>query len=219
MNLGEFADTPRTRVRRLPERGSQSRADAYPIIDEALYCHLGFLRGGSPAVIPTIHARDDDDLIVHGSPASSMLRAIKGGVEVCVAITLLDGIVLARSAFHSSLNYRSVVVYGRATEIEDRAGKLRAMEVLTEHVAAGRWADARPVTDSELRATTMLRIPLDEASVKIRTGPPHDDEADLELSIWAGVVPAGTSWGEPERDDSVPADVALPPYLDPYTRG
>lgn len=210
--------TERTALRRKPERGSFDREQLYAILDEALWCHVGFLRQGRPAVIPTIHARWGDDLVLHGSPASSTLRTIKGGMEVCVGVTLVDGVVLARSVFNSSLNYRSAIVYGTATEIIDADEKLAAMEALTEHVARGRWADARRPTEAEIKGTTMLGMPIIEASVKIRTGPPEDEPEDYELAIWAGVVPAAWTAGPPEADPGLAAGIAAPPYATSYRR-
>src|SRR5256714_1696829 len=183
------APTPRTAVRRHPERGVYDRAAIDAILDESLICHVGFEVDGQPYVIPTIHARMGDDLYLHGSPASRMLRTIGEGIDVCVTVTLLDGLVLARSVYHHSLNYRSVLVLGRAREVTDPAEKLRAMEAVVEHVVPGRWADARRPTEKEIAGTSILALPLDEASAKMRNGPPKDNAADMELPGWAGVVP------------------------------
>lgn len=213
-----FEATSRTRLRRKAERGFTDRSLAYSILDEALYCHVGFLREGRPAVIPTIHARAGDFLYLHGSAASAMLRSLKGGAEVCVAVTILDGLVLARSAFHSSMNYRSVIIFGQATLIEDREAKLKAMEAVTNHVAAGRWDDARRPTESEINATMLVSIPLQEASVKVRSGPAGDDEEDLELPIWAGVVPIGLEAGHPVDDPLLADGIEPPPYVKEYKR-
>src|SRR5258705_11298111 len=178
-----------TTVKRHPERGAYDRATIDWILDEALLCHLGFVTDGRPFVIPTIHARDGDTLYLHGSPGSRMLRTAKQGVDVCVTVTLLDALVLARSVYNHSMNYRSVVVLGRAVELTDRDEKLRAMQRVVEHVVPGRWNDARQPNDAEIKATTILTIPLSEASAKIRSGPPIDDEADLALPVWAGLIP------------------------------
>ena len=202
--------TERTRVRRLPKRGHYDRDTIHAILDEALVCHVGFVVEGAPVVIPTIQWREGDTLYVHGSAASRMLRALKGGVDVCVTVTLIDGLVLARSAFHHSMNYRSVVVFGKAREV-DGEEKLRALDSLVEHVMRGRSRDVRPPNEIELRATTVLALPLDEASAKIRTGGPVDDEEDYALPIWAGVVPLKLTRGEPVADDGVTAE--LPAYL------
>lgn len=202
--------TGRTQVRRLPKRGHYDRETIHAILDEALICHVGFVVDGSPVVIPTIHWREADTLYVHGSSASRMLRSLKGGVEACVTVTLLDGLVLARSAFHHSMNYRSVVVFGKAREV-DGDEKLRALDSLVEHVMPGRSRDVRPPNETELRATTVLALPLEEASAKIRTGGPVDDDEDYALPVWAGVVPMRLTRGEPLADEQV--TVELPDYL------
>ena len=178
-------------MKRHPERGAYDRAIIDPILDEALICHLGFVVDSRPFVIPTIHARDGDTLYVHGSPGSRMLRTAKEEVDICVTVTLLDGLVLARSVYNHSMNYRSVLVLGRAREVTGREEKLRAMQQVVEHVVPGRWGDARRPNDKEIKGTTILALPLDEASAKIRSGPPTDDDADLELAVWAGVIPLG----------------------------
>src|SRR6266480_2623263 len=172
-----------TTVKRHPERGAYDRATIDSILDEALICHLGFAADGRPFVIPTIHARDGDTLYVHGSPGSRMLRTAKEGVDICVTVTLLDGLVLARSVYNHSMNYRSAVVLGRAREVTDRDEKLRAMQRVVEHVVPGRWDDARRPNDREIKGTTILALPLDEASAKIRSGPPTDDDADLDSHL------------------------------------
>jgi nitroimidazol reductase NimA-like FMN-containing flavoprotein (pyridoxamine 5'-phosphate oxidase superfamily) len=208
--------TARTTVRRHPERGAYDRATIDPILDEALICHLGFVVDGHPYVIPTIHARDGDVLYIHGSPGSRMLRNAKEGIDVCVTVTLLDGLVLARSVYNHSMNYRSVVVLGRAREVTDREDKLRAMERVVEHVVPGRWADARRPNEGELKGTTILAVALQEASAKIRTGLPTDDEEDRALPIWAGVIPLGLEPSDPVPD----AGVTDPPpaYAADYRR-
>ena len=181
--------TPRTTVKRHAERGAYDRAAIDAILDEALICHVGFVQDGQPYVIPTIHARDGDTLYLHGSPGSRMLRTIRAGIEVCATVTLLDGLVLARSVYNHSMNYRSVVVLGRAAELADRAEKLHAMEVVVEHIVPGRWAEARQPNEGEIDGTTILALPLEEASAKVRTGPPKDFDEDLSLPVWAGVIP------------------------------
>jgi uncharacterized protein len=207
--------TPRTTVKRHPERGVYDRATIDAILDEALICHVGFVHEGMPYVIPTIHARYGDTLYLHGSPGSRMLRALKRGIDVCVTVTLLDGLVLARSVYQHSMNYRSVVVLGRSRELTDRDEKLRAMERVVEHVVPGRWRDARAPSHAEIDGTTLLAVPLDEASAKIRSGPPKDLAEDLGLPIWAGVVPLRLVSGAVEPDSDRPA----PPYAERYTRG
>jgi uncharacterized protein len=210
--------TERTRVRRLPERGVYDREQIDAILDEALICHLAYVLDGQPRVIPTIHARDGDVLYVHGSNASRTLRTAKGGAPVAVEVTLLDGIVLARSAFHHSMNYRSVVVYGVAREITDPDKKWRAQRALVEHVVHGRSTDARMPNDRELNQTTILAVPLDEASAKLRAGPPKDEDEDYGLPVWAGVLPLRTVPGEPEPDPSIGEGIPTPDYLRPYRR-
>jgi nitroimidazol reductase NimA-like FMN-containing flavoprotein (pyridoxamine 5'-phosphate oxidase superfamily) len=205
--------TSRTRVRRLPERGAYDRVTIDGILDEALICHVGFVEGGQPYVIPTIHARDDDQLYLHGSAGSRMLRTIAGGIPICVTVTIQDGLVLARSAFHHSMNYRSVVVLGTAVEVEDHSEQLHAMEKISEHVAPGRWAEVRQPNDREIRQTRILRIGLGEASAKIRSGGPKDDEEDFALAVWAGLLPFRLVPQEPVTDERVPDDVGIPEYV------
>ena len=193
--------TDRTRVRRLANRASYDRETIHAILDEALVCHVGFVVDGAPVVIPTIHWREDDTLYVHGSAASRMLRSLKGGVDACVTVTLVDGLVLARSAFHHSMNYRSVVVYGKAREVTGEE-KARSLEQLVEHIAPGRSAEVRAPNEIEMKQTLVIALPLDEASAKIRTGGPVDDEEDYALPVWAGVVPLTITRGEPIEDRS-----------------
>lgn len=199
--------TERTTVKRLAKRGVYDRDTVYSILDEALICHAGFVVNGSPVVIPTIHWRQGDQLYFHGSAASRMLRSLRDGVEACVTVTLLDGLVIARSAFHHSMNYRSAVVFGTAREVTDREEKLTALDALVEHVLRGRSAEARPANEKELRQTMVLALPIDEASAKIRTGGPVDDEEDYALPIWAGVVPVSLTFGEPVDDGRVAVEV------------
>ena len=207
--------TDRTRVRRLPQRGQYETDTIHAILDEALICHVGFVVEGNPVVIPTIHWRDGDTLYFHGSAASRMLRSLRDGVDACVTVTLLDGLVLARSAFHHSMNYRSVVVFGKAREVgEDE--KVRALETLVEHVVRGRSQEVRAPNPRELRQTLVLALPIDEASAKIRTGGPVDDDEDYALPVWAGVLPLKLTPGEPIVDDRVTADV--PEYVKHYSR-
>ncbi len=194
------AQSQRTKVRREPQRGVYDRATIDTILDEGLVCHLGFVHDGQPFVIPTLFGRLGDEVYVHGSAASRMLRSLRGGVDGCLTVTLLDGIVLARSIFNHSVNYRSVVVLGRAVEVEDREEKLRALEAFSDRLLPGRWADVRPPTEQELKATSILRLPLDEASAKVRTGPPEDEEEDYTFPVWAGVIPLAVAAGTPEPD-------------------
>ncbi|MDQ3210244.1 MAG: pyridoxamine 5'-phosphate oxidase family protein, partial [Actinomycetota bacterium] len=191
------APTPRTRVRRLPELGVYERERVHAILDEALYCHLAWVGAdGDPRVIPTIHARIDDDLYVHGSAASSTLRAIKRGLPVAIAVTIVDGIRFARSMFEHSMNYRTVIVYGTAEEVTDRDELTRVFDVITDHVAPGRSADARKPNDGELRQTTFVKVALDECSAKISEGFPEEPDEDLALDVWAGILPLRTVVGD-----------------------
>ncbi len=194
------AATDRTRVRRLPERGAYERETLNAILDEAPICHVGFVQNAQPFVIPTIHARYGDIIYFHGSPASRMLRLMKDGTTVCVTATIVDGVVAARSVFHHSMNYRSAVVLGTTRLVDDQAERLRAMEVVTEHVLPGRWAEARHPSDVEAKGTLLVAVLIEEFSVKIRTGPPVDDEEDYQLPIWAGVIPLSTAIHYPEPD-------------------
>lgn len=203
----------RVAVRRHPERGQYDLAVIEAILDEALYCHVGFVKDGQPVVIPTIHVRLGSLLYIHGAVASSMLKVLADGTPIAVTVTLVDGIVLARSAYNHSLNYRSVVVLGTASEVTDGEEKLQALEALVEHVMPGRWADARFPTDAELRATRLLKIPVVEASAKIRQGPPTDDPGDMDLPIWAGVVPVGEQRGLPVPDPALASSVPWPSYF------
>jgi uncharacterized protein len=209
--------TARTTVKRHPERGDYERETIDAILDEALICHVGFVVDGQPFVIPTIHAREGDVLYIHGSPGSRMLRNVKEGIDVCVTVTLLDGIVLARSVYNHSMNYRSVVVLGRAREVTDHQEKLRAMHCVVEQVVRGRWKDARQPNEGEIKGTTILRISLDEASAKMRSGPPTDDTDDLALPVWAGVIPLRLEPSPPVPDNGV--DDPPPNYATTYARG
>ena len=203
----------RTRIRRLPKRGVYERDAIEAILDEALVCHLGFVADGHPVVTPTLFARVGDRVYVHGSAASRTLGKLAGGVEVCLTVTLVDALVLARSAFHHSVNYRSAMLFGRAERLNDPAQKLSALEAFTEKLVPGRWADVRPPTEQELKGTSVLSMPLDEVSAKVRTGPPLDDEPDYELETWAGVVPLTLARGLPLPDSRLATGTPLPPYL------
>lgn len=218
MSSPRLNPTERTTLERLPKRGVYERAAIHAILDEALWCHVGFVAAGQPYVIPTIHARVGERLYVHGSAASRMLRTLGAGVPVCVTVSLLDGLVLARSAFHHSMNYRSVVVLGTAHEVTAREEKVEALEAIVEHVVPGRDADARGPNELELKATTVLRLPLAEASAKVRTGPPLDDEEDYALPCWAGVLPLRLMAGEAQADPRLPEGVPLPAYVAAYRR-
>jgi nitroimidazol reductase NimA-like FMN-containing flavoprotein (pyridoxamine 5'-phosphate oxidase superfamily) len=216
--MSEFTPTKRTQVQRLPDRGKYDSATIYSILDEAFLCHVGFVVDGQPFVIPTGFARIGDTLYIHGSAASRMLRTLARGIHVCVTVTLVDGLVLARSAFHHSMNYRSVVVLGRAAQVEDREEKLRVLRAFTEHIVAGRWDGLRPVTESELKATSVLALPLAEVSAKIRSGPPKDEAEDYALPIWAGVVPLRLVASAPVTDPKLPEGIATPEHARNYSR-
>jgi nitroimidazol reductase NimA-like FMN-containing flavoprotein (pyridoxamine 5'-phosphate oxidase superfamily) len=210
--------TRRTTVRRHPERGVYERDAVNAILDEALFCHLACVVEGSPRVIPTIHARIGDTLYVHGSTASRTLRALRAGSEVCVCVTLLDGLVLARSAFNHSMNYRSVMVYGVAREVADPAEKWEAQRALVEHVVPGRSADARMPDDDELKQTSIFAMSLDEASAKVRTGPPKDRDEDYELPVWAGVLPLRLEPSPPIPDPRLDPGIEVPENVARYRR-
>jgi len=200
----------RAQVRRLPDRAAYDRETIHAILDEGLVCHVGFVSEGQPHVIPMSYGRDGDRLLLHGSAASRLMRGLEAGWPVCLTVTLLDGLVLARSAFHHSLNFRSVVMFGRATPVDDPAAKSAALRAISEHVIPGRWEEVRPPNARELAATAVLEVPIEEASAKIRTGPPRDDLEDLSLPVWAGVLPLETIPGEPVPDEAGgPAEAPL----------
>ncbi len=210
--------TPRSSVRRLPDRARYDRATVDAILDEGLVCHVGFVDEGQPYVIPSSYARQGDRLVLHGSAASRMLKVLSAGASACVTVTLLDGLVLARSGFHHSMNYRSVVVLGRAVEIDDPAEKRRALEAIVENVAPGRATSVRPPNDKELRATRVVAIPLDEASAKVRTGPPKDDEEDYALPVWAGELPLRLEPLAPVADPHPGPAIPTPPHVTGWRR-
>ena len=211
--------TPRTRVVREAHRGVYDRETAYKILDEGFLCHVGFVANGQPFVIPTSYGRKDASLYIHGSAASRMLRQMKEGIPVCVTVTLLDGLVLARSVFNHSMNYRSVVILGKAALVDDPAEKLEALRLLSEHIIRGRWDDARQPNERELKQTSVLRIPIEEFSSKVRIGPPIDDEEDLSFPTWAGVVPLEMKTGTPENDPTLQPGREVPEYVRSYSRG
>lgn len=216
--MSQYIPTERTTIHRMPKRAAYDRATVEAILDEGLYCHVGFVIDGQPYVIPTIHARVEDCLYIHGSSASRMLRTLKEGVQMCVTITILDGIVLARSAFHHSMNYRSVVVLGTAREVTNSEEKYSALKAIVDHVAPNRWPDVRWPTEQELKATSVLRLPLEEVSAKIRTGPPLDDEEDYQLPCWAGEVPLRLTPQPPVADPRLLPEVDTPSYAHTYRR-
>jgi uncharacterized protein len=212
------APTPRTRVVREAHRGVYDRETVYQILDEGFLCHVGFVADGQPFVIPTSYGRKDASLYIHGSAASRMLRQMKDGVPVCVTVTLLDGLVLARSVFNHSMNYRSVMVLGKATPVEDPEEKLEALRLLSEHIIPGRWADARQPNERELKQTSVLKLPIEEFSAKVRTGPAIDDEEDLSFPTWAGVVPLEMTAGAPIDDSRLDPAQGVPGYAKHYKR-
>jgi len=200
LGMSSYSPTPRTTLHRRPVRGTYDRATVHSILDEALVCQLGFVFEGQPYVLPTMFVRHEERVLVHGAAAGRFMRTLAAGAEACVSVTLLDALVLARSAFHHSMNYRSVVVLGRAHEVTDRAEKLRAMALLVDKVSPGRSALAREPNDKEIRATAILSIPLEEVSAKIRVGPPVDDEEDMTFPVWAGLVPISLRAAPPQWD-------------------
>jgi len=216
--MTEKAPSDRTRVKRIPGRGVYDCETIYEILDEGLVCHVGFAHDDQPYVIPTGYARDGDNLIIHGSSASRMMRELSGGINVCVTVTHLDALVLARSAFHHSMNYRSVVILGRATLIEDDAPKTEAMRLLVEHLIPGRWEGCRGPNDIEMKATTILTVPLDEASAKVRIGPPSEEDEDYALTHWAGQIPLPVVPGIPVPDPELSEGIAVPEYVKKYGR-
>jgi uncharacterized protein len=215
--VSAYTPTPRTRVKRLNKRAVYDKAQVHEILDEGFLCHVGFVRADQPFVIPTLYARSDETLYIHGSGVSRMLKTLAEGVDVCVTVTLVDGYVLARSAFHHSMNYRSVVILGSARLVSERQEMLHALELITDHVVPGRWAEVRAPNELEMKQTAVLALPLEEVSAKVRVGPPVDDEEDYALSVWAGVVPTRTALAEPIADGRVPAGTPAP-ELTRFTR-
>ncbi len=211
-----YEPTERTTVKRLPGRGSYDRKVVHQILDEGLICHLGFVVDGQPFVIPTIYVRVGETIYIHGSPASRMLRTLEQGVPACVTVTHLDGLVLARSAFHHSMNYRSVVILGTATVVSDAETKHAVLHALTDHLIRGRWEEIRQPSPDELRRTLVLAMPITEASAKIRVGPPLDDEEDYALPVWAGVLPLKIMPLQPIADPRLPSETSVPPYAARY---
>jgi len=216
--MSQLPQTERTTLKRLPKRGSFDRQVINAILDEGFICHVGFIADDKPVVIPTGYARVDEHLIIHGSQASRMLRALGKGIDVCVTVTLIDGLVLARSAFHHSMNYRSVVIFGRAQVIDGRADKRAALRALSEHMIPGRWDYVREPKESELQQTTVLSVPLAEASAKIRTGQPVDDDEDYDLPIWAGILPLRMSAEDAVADPLLRMDVEIPAHVLSYRK-
>jgi len=216
--LDSYEVTPRTRLGRLAKRGAYDRGTVHGILDQALICHVGFVVDGHPRVIPTAHWRLGDTLYLHGSAASRMMRSLATGIELSVAVTLMDGLVLARSGFHSSINYRSVVIHGRGRKVTRAAERLRALEAFVEKLTPGRWAELRPPTEQELKATTVIAVPLAEVSAKLRAGPPVDDEDDYGLDVRAGELPLATRAGAPRADPRLKPGMPAPAYLADFNR-
>jgi nitroimidazol reductase NimA-like FMN-containing flavoprotein (pyridoxamine 5'-phosphate oxidase superfamily) len=214
----DFVKTNRNRIKRLPKRGEYDRDRIYRILDEALICHVGFVDQGQPFVIPINFARMGDAIMIHGAKASRLLKHIAAGQPVCVEATIVDGLVLARSVFHHSVNYRSVVLFGTGRLIEDKQEKLAALQAVTEHLIPGRWAEARLPNRKELNATSVVSIKIEEASAKIRVGPPIDDEEDYGLPVWAGLLPLQESPLTPVRDELQSEEIPLPAYIAGYSR-
>ncbi len=211
--------TPRTRVLRLAKRGVYERDAAYKILDEGFICHVGFVSDGQPFVIPTSYGRSGNNLYIHGSAASRMLRHLEQSLPVCVTVTILDGLVLARAIFNHSMNYRSVVILGNAVPVEDANEKLEALRSLAEHIVPGRWQDARQPNEKELKQTSVLRVPIIEFSAKVREGAPVDDEEDYAFPAWAGVIPVELKVGEPINDPRLDSSRPAPEYVRNYRRG
>ena len=203
----------RVRLRRLPKRGAYDRETITAILDAGMVCHVAFADGPQPFVLPMAYVRVEDEVHLHGSSANRCLRALRNGAHACLSVTLLDGLVLARSAAHHSMNFRSVVLLGQAREVRERGEKLHSLKRLVEHVVPGRWDDARQPSERELVTTLVVAFPIDEASAKIRSGPPVDEEADYELAVWAGTIPLETKAGQPIADPRLPASIELPEYL------
>ena len=215
----DFPPSARGRVRRLPTRDSYDAETIYPIIAWALVCHVGFVVDGQPFVIPTIHARMGDTLALHGAKASRLLKHAAAGEPLCITMTIVDGLVLARSVFHHSMNYRSAVIFGRGRLAESEEEKWAALEAITEHVMPGRWADARQPNELEMNTTNVILVEIEEATAKVRTGPPADDEEDYALPIWAGVLPSQITYGTPVDDPRLEAGIEVPGYVEAYWRG
>jgi nitroimidazol reductase NimA-like FMN-containing flavoprotein (pyridoxamine 5'-phosphate oxidase superfamily) len=216
--MTQFTKTEKNRIKRLPKRAQYERETIYRILDEALICHVGFVENRQPYVIPINFARVDDRIVLHGAKASRLLKHIETGQPVCVEATIVDGLVLARSVFHHSVNYRSVVLFGKGHLVDGEQEKLSALQAITEHLIPGRWQEARLPNRKELNATRVVSIKIDEASAKIRTGPPVDDQEDYALPVWAGVLPLEERALAPVRDELLAQDVPAPDYVTQYSR-
>ncbi len=211
--MGKLNVTNRTKVKRLPQRASYETEVIYKILDGALVCHLGFIYKGSVNIIPTFYGRKDDLIYIHGSYNSRMLKLFSSGEDVCLSVTIIDGLVLARSAFHHSVNYRSIVMYCKPEEIIDSEEKTKALEIIMNHILQDRWQEVRKPNQKELDVTSVFSFKINEASAKMRTGPPADDKEDYDLDVWAGVIPIKTSYDKPIRDELLRENVVLPEYI------
>jgi len=211
--LQDFPKTDRNQVRRIAERGKYDRKTIYEILDEGFLCHVGFCIENQPFVIPTLYARSGDSIFIHGSAVSRMLKNLSEGIEICLTVTLVDGLVLARSAFNHSMNYRSAVVFGNGRLVEESGEKLAALKTISDNALPDRFDDSRAPTEKELKATSVIRIEIEEASAKIRSGDPIDDRKDYDSPFWAGVLPIETSFGKPIADSKLDETVELPDYL------
>jgi len=216
--MTSFPKTDRTRIKRIPKRGHYDRETIYQILDEALICHVGFAEKKQPYVIPINFARVGDAIVLHGAKASRLLKHVEAGHPVCVEATIVDGLVLARSVFHHSVNYRSVVLFGAGRTVEDEREKLAALEAITEHLIPGRWREARRPNRRELNATSVVSIKIDQASAKVRSGPPGDDPKDYALPVWAGLLPMQERPLSPVRDELMTQDIPVPGYISKYSR-
>jgi uncharacterized protein len=216
--MKEFPKTPLNQVKRLPKRAQYDSENIYKIVDEALICHVGFVREGQPFVIPTIHARVNDTIYFHGAISNRMLQHAHEGNPICVTVTVIDGIVFARSIFHHSMNYRSAVLFGNGRKVEDVKEKNLALLAVSDHIAQGRWDDARKPTKKEIDATAVVALEIESASAKARSGPPLDDIEDYDLPVWAGVLPIRYQFQSPERDSRLDDAIDLPAYIKNYKR-
>lgn len=214
--MSEFNQTAKNRVKRLPNRAVYDKEVIYKIIDQAIICHVGFVQESQPFVIPTLHARIEDSVLIHGAATSRLMKHAAVGNELCITITLVDGLVLARSAFHHSINYRSVVLFGQGSIINEREEKLRALRIFTDYLMPGRWADVRPPTETEMKATTIVSMPIELASAKMRQGPPGDDAEDYQLDVWAGIVPIRQHVDQPIADPLLKDGVEIPENVQRY---
>ena len=217
--MSDFPISTKNKVERKPDRGHYDKKTIYQILDEGLICHVGLIQDNCPIVIPMNYARLNDRILLHGSPASRLLQSIKKGVDVCITVTLLDGLVLARSVLHHSMNYRSVVIFGKGSLIEDYNQKKEAFERIVEHIIPGRWADARRPSDKEIKQTYVVSIPIKEASAKIRSGPVIDNDDDYSFPVWAGLLPMELKPAAPQADSRLSKNIVIPDYLKNYKRG